>query len=249
MTWIRVLISRCAGLLRGTRKDAQLTDEIQTHLDLLADEHMSRGLSPEEARLAARKAFGGVEQIKSHYRDQRGFPSIETWWQDVRFALRLIGRDRGFTLAAVLVLGIGIGVNNMFFMVVYAHALRGLPIRDAERVLFISSLADRANDRPVSYRDFDDLRAAQQSFDGLVAFTTTPVNVGDEGRSPDRFEGSYVTANGLSVAGVSPIIGRHFTPDDDRSGAAPVVMLGASTWESRYRTRSVDSRAQHLRQR
>jgi predicted permease len=235
MTWMRVLISRCAGLLRGTGKDAQLADEIQTHLDLLTDEHMARGMSPEEARYAARREFGGAEQIKSRYREQRGFPSIETWWQDVRFALRLVARDRGFTLAAVLVLGIGIGVNNMFFMVVYAHALRGLPMPDAERVLFISSLADRANDRPVSFRDFDDLRAAQQSFDGLVAFTTTPVNVGDEGRSPDRFEGSYVTANGLSVAGVSPIIGRHFTADDDRSGAAPVVILGASTWESRYR--------------
>ncbi len=234
MTWLRVWVSRCAGLLRGTRQDARLADEIQAHLDLLADEHMSRGMAPEEARFAARRAFGGVDQIKSRYRDQRGFPSIESWRQDMRFAFRLLRRERGFTLTAVLVLAMGIGVNNLFFMLVYAHTLRGLPIRDAERVPSISSLVDHANDRPVSFRDFEDIRAVQRSFDGLAAFTQTPVNLGDEGRAPERFDATYVTANGFRVIGVSPTLGRDFTAEDDRPGAAPVVMLGRSAWESRY---------------
>src|SRR4030095_6999290 len=234
MTRVRIWISRALDVIRRRQRDARLSEEMQQHLDQLTDENIARGMPPEEARFAARRAFGGVEQIKSHYRDQRGFPSLETWLQDVRFGFRMLRRDRGFTFAAVLVLGIGIGVNNMFFMVVHAHALRGLPMHEADRVLFISSLADRANDRPISFRDCDDLRANQRSFDGVVAFTTTPVNIGDTGRAPERFDGSYVTANGFSIAGVSPLVGRSFTPENDQVAAPPVVMLGASTWESRY---------------
>ncbi|MGH9204807.1 MAG: ABC transporter permease, partial [Vicinamibacterales bacterium] len=234
MTFIRVLIARCIGALRKTRGDARLSDEIQTHLDLLADEHMARGMSPEEARFAARRTLGGVDQIKARHRDQRGFPSIEGWLQDVRFAFRLLRRERGFALTVTLVLGLGIGVYNLFFMVVYAHTLRGLPIPQANRVLYVSSLVDRVNDRGVSFRDFEDIRTAQQSFSGLVAFVSTSVNIGDEGRAPERFDGTYLTADGFSVLRLSPLLGRDFTAEDERPGAEPVVMLGASAWQSRY---------------
>src|SRR5262245_30068899 len=188
MTSIRVWLSRALDLVFRRSRDARLADEIRDHLDLLTEEQLARGMPPDEARFAARRAFGGVEQVKSHYRDQRGFPSIESWLQDIRFAFRLLRRERGFTLTAVLVLAMGIGINNMFFMLVYAHTLRGLPIRDADRVMFVSSLVDRANDRPVSFRDFEDVAAVQRSFDGLAAFTQTPVNLGAEGRAPERFE-------------------------------------------------------------
>src|SRR5262245_10789975 len=234
MSGIRVWWSRAIDLLIKRHRDERLSDEIREHLDLLAEEHVARGMPPDEARFAARRAFGGVEQVKSHYRDQRGVPSIESWLQDIRFAFRLLRRERGFTLTAVLVLAMGIGVNNMFFMLVYAHTLRGLPIRDADRVLSISSLVDHANDRLVSFRDFEDVSAVQRSFEGLAAFVQMPVNLGDEGRAPERFDATYVTANGFRVIGVSPILGRDFTAEDDRTGAAPVVMLGRSAWESRY---------------
>jgi putative ABC transport system permease protein len=234
MTRIRVWWSRALDAVFRSRRDARLSEELQAHLDLLTEEHVAHGLSLKEARLAARKAFGGVDQVAARYRDQRGFPSVESWLQDVRFAFRLFRRERGFMLTVILVLAIGIGVNSMFFMLVYAHTLRGLPIREADRVLYVSSLVDRVNDRPMSFRDFDDLRATQRSFDGLVAFAQTPVNLGDEGRAPERLDGTYLTANGFRVIGVSPILGRDLTADDDRPGAAPVVMLGASTWESRY---------------
>lgn len=234
MTRIRVWFSRWVGFLRGGSHDARLSDEIQAHLDLLAEEHMARGMSPAEARLAARRAFGGVEQIRMAHREQRGFPSLETWLQDLRFAFRLLRRERGFSFTAVLVLAMGIGVNNMFFMLVYAHTLRGLPIRQADRVLYISSLIDRANDRPISYRDFEDIKTAQRSFEGLVAFAQTPVNLGDDGRAPERFDATYLTSNGFAVIGVSPILGRDLAAEDDRPGAPPVVVLGDGTWASRY---------------
>src|SRR5687767_5662764 len=125
---IRVFISRALDLLLRRRRDAQLSDEIQTHLDQLTDGYVARGMAPEEARRAALRTFGGVEQIKEAYRDQRGLPVVDALAQDVRFALRLLRRDRAFAVTALLVLGVGIGVNNMLFTIVNAHTLRGLPI-------------------------------------------------------------------------------------------------------------------------
>ncbi len=234
MTGFRVLISRCLGLLRGTRKDAQLTDEIQVHLDLLADEHVARGMSPEEARFAARRAFGGVDQIAMRYREQRGLPLVDALAQDVRFAFRILTRDRGFAATAIFVLALGIGVSNMFFTLTYAFKWRGLPIDRPERVLYLSTFDDRANDRPVSLLDLEDIRAAQRSFEGLAAYVNGVVTVGDEGRAPDRYDGAYVSANAFALVGVAPIVGRAPVADEDSPGAAPVALIGANVWKQRY---------------
>jgi hypothetical protein len=132
---IRVLLSRALDLVLGRRRDERLSEEVQAHLTLLTDEYIARGMRPEDARTAALRAFGGVEQMKEAYREQRGLPFADALMQDVRFAARLLRRDRAFTITAVLVLGIGIGVNNMLFTILNAHTIRGLPIEDVEQVL------------------------------------------------------------------------------------------------------------------
>ena len=104
---------------------------------------------------AARRAFGGVDQIKEAHRDQRGLPLVDALGQDVRFALRLMRRNPGFAVTAVLVLGLGIGVNNMLFTILNAHTLRGLPIPRSDRVLFLSTVDDRGRDRGLSFADYD----------------------------------------------------------------------------------------------
>src|SRR5262245_55624897 len=113
--------------------------------------------------------------------------------QDARVAARMLIRDRGFTLTAVLVLGLGIGVNTMLFTVLNAHTIRGLPIDRPDRVVSIWSLDDRGTERPVSYPDFQDLQSAATLFNGLGAFANAPVVVGDEGLAPDRLDGTFVT--------------------------------------------------------
>ena len=153
---------------------------------------------------------------------------------DARLALRLLARDPVFTATAAVVLALGIGVNNMFFTLVYAHTMRGLPIAHPERVLFVSTLDERAIDRPVSIPDFEDISAAQQSFVGLAAFMNAPVALGDEGRTPDRYEGAYVSANAFPLVGALPSLGRGFSLDDDRIGGPPVVVLGEGVWQARY---------------
>ena len=109
--------------------------------------------------------------MTSVYRDQRGLPVLDALALDARLALRLIGRNRGFTLLAVLVLGLGIGVNNMLFTILNAHTIRGLPIPHAERVGFVSTIDQRQLERGVSYPDFKDLRDSVRTLEGMAAFS------------------------------------------------------------------------------
>ena len=154
--------------------------------------------------------------------------------QDIRFAARLLVKDRRFTLVSLLVLGLGIGINNMLFTILNAHTIRGLPIDQPDRVLYISTIDDQNRARGVSFPELEDLRTAAQSFSGIAAFVNAQVTVGDEGRAPDRVEGAYLTANVFDVIRTRPIAGRSLLPEDDRLGASPVVLLGNSLWQARY---------------
>ena len=120
MDWVRILLTRFRGLFRKGKLDQELDAEVRAHLDLLTDENICRGMTPEEARYAARRAFGGVEQVKEAYRAQRGLPLLETLVQDIRFALRTLRKSLGLTLVVVAVLGIGIGANVAVFAVLDA---------------------------------------------------------------------------------------------------------------------------------
>jgi putative ABC transport system permease protein len=234
LTNLRVLLSRLLDLVHRDRRDARLRQEIQTHLDLLTDQYIAQGMAPPDARAAARRALGGVDQVRALYRDQQGLPIVDALTQDLRFALRLLRRDPGFTTTAVLVLGLGIGVNNMLFTILNAHTMRGLPIRGVNQVVYLSTIDNHNTGRGLSYLDYRDLTDASRGFAGLAAFVSATVNVGDQGRSPERFEGAFISENAFSVLGLQPAVGRVFVPDDDRPGAAPVALIGEGVWQSRY---------------
>jgi putative ABC transport system permease protein len=234
MTALRVLLLRLLDVVLARRRDARLKEEIESHLGLLTDEYEARGLTPAAARAAARRAFGGIDQIKADYRDQRGLPLFDALTQDLRFAVRILGRDRGFAATAVLVLGLGIGVNNMLFTILNAHTIRGLPIDRVDRVLFISTIDDRSMERGVSYLDFRDMHAAAKTFGAMVAFTNAPVALAGDGHVPERHDASFVSAHAFSLIGTQPVSGRAFASDDDRPGAPPLVVLSSGLWRSRY---------------
>jgi predicted permease len=154
--------------------------------------------------------------------------------RDLRLACRLLLKDRRFTLLAVTVLGLGIGVNNTQFILVNAICIRGLPIERVDRVLSFAAHDARDRDLPLSYRELEEIRAASGPFDGVAAFAAAPMVVGDEGRAPDRAAGLYMSANGFGLLHEKPALGRDFVPDDDRAGAQPVAILSAALWRSRY---------------
>jgi predicted permease len=234
MERVRSWVCRAGEIVLRGRRERRLQREIEHHLDLLTDDLKRNGLSDSEARLAARREFGGIDRVRLMHREQRGLPILEALVQDLRFALRVLVRDRGFALTAMLVLGVGLGVNNMFFTLFYAHKVRGVPIADAERVLFVSTFDDPANDRLLSIPEYEGLAGSQTSFRTLGGYVTSTATVADEGRAADRFDAAYAAASTWEVLGISPAIGRLPESVDDQPGRPPVVLLGADAWRLRY---------------
>jgi predicted permease len=243
MTTLRVWLARVAGLFRRSARDRALDDELRAHLDDLADDLADGGLSRAEAEAAARRAFGGLDQIKEAYRDQRGWPLIDSLGHDVRMARRLLTVRPASTLLIVGGLGLGIGVSMAFFTIVNAICLRGLPIPAPDRVLFFSTHARDGSSAGIAYPDFIDLRRSMRTVEDLAAYATTPLSLADEHDAPERVAGCYVSASAFPMLGVTPIAGRAFQPNDDRAGAAPAALIGDVIWASRYhRDRSVIGR-------
>jgi predicted permease len=156
-------------------------------------------------------------------------------WEDVRFASRLLVKDKWFTLVAIVALALGIGVNATVFTFVNAVLIRGLPIPDSDRVMAVGGF-NRVRNQPagVSYLDFRDWRESTRSFEMLAAYNGTVANVSDEGQPPERYNGIPISANGIAILGQRPIIGRSFTPEDDVRGAPAVALIGHSVWVNRY---------------
>ncbi len=234
MTFLRAWLARFGGLFRGASRDQALSDEIQAHLDHLADDLMERGMSRTEALAAAHRAFGGVDQIKEAYRDQRGWPPVEQFAGDLRLALRLVAARPGAAALAVISLALGIGVSMAFFTLFNAICLRGLPIDRPDRVLFLTSRDAEAKPSGLSYADFRDLQSSAQSFVGLAAYAPALFNAADDRDPPERIAGSYISSEAFRVLGVSPAIGREFTPADELPGAPSVAVIGHAVWLARY---------------
>ena len=155
-------------------------------------------------------------------------------WHDIRFAARLLIKDRWFTLAAATALALGIGANAAVFTFVNAVLVRGLPFHEADRIMTVWTEDDRGRRLGTSELGYEDWREEARSFSDLAATLGSPINVSDEGRTPERVQGAYVTANLFSLIGQSPVIGRDFTDADDQPGAEPVTIIGHSVWQNRY---------------
>jgi len=229
---LRSIAARVAGVLTGAGRDAELDEELQAHIDMLADEHERRGLSREAARQAALREFGGLTQITEAYREQRGLPFIDVLAQDVRYALRMWRRAPGFNLIVVLVLAIGIGANSAMFTLVNALLFRPLP----GRVSHLFGLYSHDPGKPNSYRSFSypnyvDIRDHADVFEGLLAHTFALVGVA-QGDITRRTFVEVVSSNFFSTVGVRLAAGRTFTEEEERPGASRAVAIaGYRQWK------------------
>jgi predicted permease len=154
--------------------------------------------------------------------------------QDIRFAARMLFKDRWFTAMAAVVLALGIGANNAVFTIVNAVLLRSLPFDKPDQIMMVLSRDSRGRDSGISIADFQDWKAATRTFSHLSFVFSGAFNIGDEGGVPEQYPGSYVSTNFFKMLGVSPALGRDFTPDEDTYGSQPVVMLSGNIWKQRY---------------
>jgi putative ABC transport system permease protein len=228
------MISRVFALFSRRRFDDDLDRELESHLSMLIEDNVSRGMNTEQARRAALIRFGRPASLREQHRQVRGLPSVETVMHDLRFTFRLIAKERGFSAAAIAALALGIGINAIGFSIVNAAFLRGLPFEEANR-LYILGWQNRSGSRSnVSHAEFEDWRARTRTFSGLAAFSNTTINISDAHALPEQARGTLVTADAFRVLKQPPLLGRDFGPADDRIGAEPVAILSARVWNHRY---------------
>jgi putative ABC transport system permease protein len=232
---------RFRSLFERAVVEHELDDELRSHLERQAQSYENAGLSHDEAVRRARVEFGGLDQAKEDCRDARGTRWLEETIQDLRFAARLLTKDRWFTLAVLLVLTLGISVNNTVFTLVNAALIRDLPFEHAERIVSLGTHDIRnpavhgpLGYRGLSYQEYEEWRGSATAFAGIAAYADATMNVSEDTRSPERLHGAYVSSNAFGLLGRQPLLGRDFRPEDDQHGAPPVMILGYRVWTSRY---------------
>jgi putative ABC transport system permease protein len=231
MRRIRGFLLRLTGLLGLRRDDTELAEELEANVALHIEDNIRSGMSPEEARRQALIKWGGLAQTKELYRDRTRLPLIEMFFQDVRYGLRMLRKNPGFTAVAVLTLGLGIGANTAVFSVVRAVLLKSLPYPDPQSLIVLNEYHVRNGEESVSWMDFRDWQEQQRVFEGMAAYRVRHfVLTGLE--QPDLLRAGEVTAPFFDLLRVRPALGRAFGADDDKPGANRTVMLSDSFWRS-----------------
>ena len=234
MKGFRRFLVRLAAVITRRKDEARLREEIEEHLAQQTAENLRAGMQPDAARRQAVLKFGAVEAVKESYRDQRGVPFVENLIRDIRHALKGLRRTPGFTVVAVLTLALGIAVTNTVFSIINIVIIRDVPFDQPDRLISLTTRDAGGRSSAVSYLDFLDWRASARTLTDIAAASATTMSLSEEGSAPHRILGGYVSANAFRLLGEEPTLGRDFLTDDDRPGAALVVILNHSLWQTRY---------------
>jgi predicted permease len=216
---------------RRKQWDEERAQELAAYLQIEADENVSRGMLPEEARFAANKKLGNSTQIREEIFHMNSIGFLEILWQDLRFAARMLRKKPGFTAAAVLTLALGMGATTAIFSVVNGVLLRALPYKDPGQIVVMHETTPSVGQVAVSYPNFADWRQQSKAFAGMAAAHNLSLNLSGVNQ-PESISGYSVSPSFLSLLGVRPILGRDFLPEEEKSGTAPVVLLSYHLWQS-----------------
>jgi putative ABC transport system permease protein len=235
MTKIRRFFLRLMSFFRHGSAEAELSREIRAHLQLLEDEHVAKGMSRDEARLAARRAFGGVEQAKEHQRDERGFRWLDNSRMDFKLGARMLAKYPALSVIGGAGLAVGVAIGAAFFTVAYSLLNATVPVEGGERIVMLENWDIDANtEMRRSMHDLVTWQREMTTVEDIGAFRALERNLIVPGGPAEPVQVAQITAAGFNITRVAPIIGRPIVAADERAGAPPVVVIGADVWRSRF---------------
>jgi len=232
-------VSRVRSFVLKRGLDADLEAEIAEHIALATEENLRRGLSPTEARRQALVRFGGMDLAKDQQREARGLMKLDILLQDLKYTFRTLGRDRGFSVVAVLILALGIGANIAVFSVVNTLLLRPLPFPNSQQLVRIRPRNPKGGESSMTYstdamQSFQQRTSAFQQITGYFAFSGPDnarlISTGQ----PQPITGLMVAGNFFPTLGVTPVLGRNFSPDETFTNSRPVVLLSYPFWKRQF---------------
>jgi predicted permease len=227
---------RLRALFFKSKMEEELNDEVRFHLEREIQENIGRGMSPEEARLAALRSFGGVERVKEESRDERGLRLLEEVWQDLRYGTRMLLKSPGFTLIAVITLALGIGANTTIFSVVNAVLINPLPYPASNRLMTLYITREPLHGwlrmELITPADFAAWRAEQKSFSEMFGFIPSYARL-TGAKDTAIIPGFSATARFFETLGVKPMLGRGFHLEDEIPGRPKVVVISHAIWRDR----------------
>ncbi|HEV2489586.1 MAG TPA: ABC transporter permease [Candidatus Acidoferrales bacterium] len=216
------------------RRQEDLREELESHLDLAARDRMERGDAPQEACTAARREFGNAAVVREVTHDQWGWAWLENLLQDIRFGLRMLRKSPGFTAVAVLTLALGIGANTAIFSVIDAVLIRPLPFQDPDRVVQILETAAGLPYVSASGEDYFDWESQNHTLEASSITTWTQDYNASGAGQPERVTAIRAEANFFSVIGAQPLIGRGFAPGEDQEGKDHVAVVSYGFWQRHF---------------
>jgi predicted permease len=236
--WFYTVPLRLRSLFRRSQVEEELDEEIRYHIDRQIEELIAKGMTPEEARYAAMRAMGGVEQLKEECRDMRRVRLIEELMQDLRYGLRTLRKSPGFTAVAALSLALGIGANTAIFSLINALMLRPLPVKNAQELALFSIARPSRADHGLNYTTYEMFRDGNQSFTGVIAADhgwRARLLVNEPGAGVESVQEQRVSGNFFSVLGVNAVVGRTLIEaDDNPSNSEPGAVISYEYWRRRF---------------
>ena len=235
MGTLRLLWARLRGLRHNSSAERELSEELEAHRTMLVEEGLLRGHSQEEARRWANATLGNSATIQENVREQSGIALVETLWQDVRYALRVMRKSPGFSAVAVVTLSLGIGANTAIFTLVDALMLRVVPVEQPQELYQVRWLRPQGGQPATSLTNalWENLRARQDVFSSVASWAEQEFNLA-LGGAIQRANGMWVSGEYFGMLGIAPALGRLITTADDQAGCAGVAVLSYDFWKRHY---------------
>jgi putative ABC transport system permease protein len=232
---LRGWLLRLFGIFNRKQREREFAAELESHLAFHIEDNLRAGMSPDEARRRALVKLGGFTLTQELHREQSGLPMLETLLQDLRFGLRMLCKNPGFSLIAILTLALGIGANTAIFSVVSAMLLRPLPYSEPDKLVMLweRHIREGSNNNAVAPADFRDWRARNQVFTHIAALVETSLDL-SEGNEPERVATGQVSASFFEVLGIEPMLGRSFLAEEEEAGRNRVVVMNHDLWQRRF---------------